>query len=358
MAVSRSTYSSLLGFDPIEEERNRQKLWTSLYAGASSPWEKVGIGIGQLAGGLFGGETTAATQQEQLNKVSTEALQQFAPNSADYFRYIADNLPDSMTMVKTNAAALARDAESKERTAMQADTKYVKENPEALAIELQPLTTRLENRAKLLYAKEGYDPASGEPIPDAIMKKLEATPEYKKIAQLSEVGQAALIEKGRKVEKDAIDLELAKKNLEMKDLDFTQKNLNITKLRQDLAGASQNVLSARAVFQVNKLDYLRPLDEQKISSKLKNTPGFMSSLIQAQRKALEGVDQETINRALGDKAPAAPATATPAKGKPEASVSSVAIKAAVEAKGDTYQPDIYDYRIVGNEVQRKKKTGK
>lgn len=306
MAVSRTTYSSLLGFDPVEEERNRQKLWTSLYAGASSPWEKVGIGIGQLAGGLFGGQTTAQSQQEQLNKVASEASQQFAPNSAEYFRYIADNLPDSMTMVKTNAAALARDAESKERTAMQADTKYIKENPDALAIELQPLTTRLENRAKLLYAKEGYDPASGEPIPEAIMKKLEATPEYKKIAQLSQVGQTALIDRDRKVEKDATDLALAKKNLEMKDLDFTKKNLDIKKAQQDLNGASQDVLSARAVFTVNGLDYLKPLNEQKIPNQLKFTPGFMSSLIQAQRKALEGVDQETINKAIGDKAPAVP----------------------------------------------------
>jgi hypothetical protein len=317
MAVTRTTYSSLLGFDPIEEERNRQKLWTSLYAGASSPWEKVGIGIGQLAGGLFGGETTAATQQEQLNKVAAEATQQFAPNSADYFQYIAENLPDSMTMVKTNAAALARDAATKERTALQADTKYVKENPDALAIELQPLTTRLENRAKLLYAKEGYDPASGDPVPENIMKKLEATPEYKKIAQLSQVGQTALMDRERKLEKDAIDLQLSKKNLEMKDLDFTKKNLDITKLRQDLAGASQDVLSARAVFQVNGLDYLKPLNEQKIPNQLKFTPGFMSSLIQAQRKALEGVDQETINRALGTTAPPAAPKDTPKKDTPK-----------------------------------------
>lgn len=352
MAVSRTTYSSLLGFDPIEEERNRQRLWTSLYSGASSPWEKVGIGIGQLAGGLFGGQTTVQSQQEQLNKVAAEATQQFAPNSADYFRYIADNLPDSMTMVKTNAAALARDAETKERTAMQADTKYIKDNPEALAIELQPLTTRLENRAKLLYAKEGYDPASGEPIPESIMKKLEATPEYKKIAQLSEIGQTALIEKGRKVEKDAIDLQLAKKNLEMKDLDFTKKNLDITKLRQDLAGASQDVLSARAVFQVNGLDYLKPLNEQKIPNQLKFTPGFMAQLIQSQRKALEGVDQETINRALGDKAPV-PDAATPNKETPKADAT---LKKSVESAGFKYEPELYDYRVVGNEVQRKKKT--
>lgn len=356
MAVSRTTYTSLLGYDPVEEERNRQKLWATLYAGASSPWEKVGIGIGQLAGGLFGGQSTAASQQEQLNKVASEASQRFAPNSAEYFEYIAENLPDSMTMVKTNAAALARDAATKERTAMQADTKYIKENPEALAIELQPLTTRLENKAKLLYAKEGYDPASGDPVPESIMKKLEATPEYKKIAQLSQVGQTALIDKAQKEEKESIDLLLAKKNLEMKDLDFTKKNLDIKKLQQDLAGASQDVLSARAVFQVNGLDYLKPLNEQKIPNQLKFTPGFMSELIKSQRKALEGVDQETINKALGGSTTTT-TTAAPSTTKGAAPAAST-IKATVEAAGIKYEPDLYDYRVVDNKVQRKKKQGK
>jgi hypothetical protein len=182
------------------------------------------------------------------------------------------------------------------------------------------------------------------------MKKLEATPEYNKIAQLSQVGQTALIEKERKVEKDAIDLELAKKNLEMKDLDFTKKNLDIKKLQQDLNGASQDVLSARAVFTVNGLDYLKPLNEQKIPNQLKFTPGFMSSLIQAQRKALEGVDQTTINSALADRTTPTPA---PKKETPKAETT---IKTSVESAGFKYEPELYDYRVVGNEVQRKKKT--
>ena len=314
MAVSRTTYSTLLGFDPVEEERNRQKLWASLYANAQSPWEKVGIGIGQLAGGLFGGQNTAQAQQEQLNKVANEAAQQFAPNSAEYFQYIADNLPESMTMVKTNAAALARDAETKARTAMQADTKYIKDNPEALAIELQPLTTRLENKAKVLYAKEGYDPTSGEPVPESIMKKLEATPEYKKIAQLSQVGQQALIEKSRKLEKDETDLALAKLNLETKDLDITKKQLDIKKLQQDLAGISNDVQAARAFFTVNNLDYTKPLDGQKIPPRLQVAPGFMQALIAAQRKALEGTDPNTITSAT--ETPKAPSKATTTAVKP------------------------------------------
>lgn len=257
MAVSRTTYTSLLGYDPVEEERNRQKLWATLYAGASSPWEKVGIGIGQLAGGLFGGQSTAASQQEQLNKVASEASQRFAPNSAEYFEYIAENLPDSMTMVKANAASLARDAATKERTAMQADTKYIKENPEALAIELQPLTTRLENKAKVLYAKEGYDPASGEPVPESIMKKLEATPEYKKIAQLSQVGQTALIDKAQKEEKEALTLE----NLQVS---IKKNKAELAKIGTDLdAGTRWNMERQAAIdfFKANNLDPTKPLDQ-------------------------------------------------------------------------------------------------
>jgi hypothetical protein len=78
----------------------------------------------------------------------------------------------------------------------------------------------------------------------------------------------------------------------------------------------------------------------------------MSSLIQAQRKALEGVDQATINAALGDRATPTP-TPTPKKDTPKADTG---IKASVESAGFKYEPELYDYRVVGNEVQRKKKT--
>lgn len=338
MAITRTTYSSLLGFDPVEEERNRQKLWAGLYAGASSPWEKVGIGIGQLAGGLFGGESAAQSQAATLQKIAGEAAQLYTPNSAEYFTYIADKLPDSMSMVKTNAMALATEAEKKDKEATRADVKFVKENPEAMASEIQPLATKLENKAKLLYAQYKFDPASGDPIPEEIQAKLEKTPEYKKIMEISQVGQQALIDKQRKEEKSTIDLELAKKNLTISDLDIKSKNLNIEKLTKDLAGLKDNVLSSRAFFEINGLDYTKPLDKQNIPAKLKYTPGFMPALISAQQKALEGSEQ-------------AKGTANPSK---PAAVDND-IKSLVEAKGETYQPNLYDYRVVNGQVQRKKK---
>lgn len=317
MAVSRTTASSLLGYDPIEEERNRQKLWASLYAGASSPWEKVGIGIGQLAGGLFGGQNVAQSQQATLSKVAAEAAQQFSPNSAEYFKYIADNLPENMTMVAANAAALAREAETKERTALQADVKFVKENPDTLATEIQPLAARLENKAKLLYKQVGYNPESGDPVPEEVMARLEKTPEYRKIMQLSQAGQQSLIERSRKEEKAAVDLALAQSNLELKDLDFRTKELNIEKLTREINGLKNDVLASRALFTVNGLDYTKPLDKQNIPAKLKYTPGFMQSLITAQRKALEGMPQADIDAiaAESSKTPTSPGEKKPAPAK-------------------------------------------
>lgn len=339
MAISRTTYSSLLGYDPVEEERNRQKLWAGLYSGASSPWEKVGIGIGQLAGGLFGGESVAQSQSATLQKIAGEAAQLYAPNSAEYFTYIADKLPESMSLVKSNAMSLAQEAEKKDKEATRADVKFVKDNPEAMASEIQPLATKLENKAKLLYAQYKYDPASGDPIPEEIQAKLEKTPEYRKIMEISQVGQQSLMDKAQAQEKKDVDLAVARLGLETKDLDMKIKNLNIEKLTKEINGIKNDVLASRAFFQVNGLDYTKPLDKQDIPAKLKYAPGFMQSLVTAQKKALEGTPQAA---AEGSPAGVAPKTDT-------------SIKTLVESKGEPYQPDLYDYRVVNGQVQRKKK---
>lgn len=339
MAISRTTYSSLLGFDPVEEERNRQKLWAGLYGAASSPWEKVGIGISQLAGGLFGGESVAQSQASTLQKVAGEAAQLYAPNSAEYFTYIADKLPESMTMIKSNAMALAQDAERKDKEATRADVEFVNKHPEAMASEIQPLATKLEKKAKLLYSQYNYDPDSGEPIPEEIKSKLEKTPEYRKIMEISQVGQQALMDKVQTQEKKAVDLELARLGLETKDLDIRAKQLNIEKLTKEIQGIKNDVLGSRAFFEVNGLDYTKPLDKQDIPAKLKYAPGFMSSLIAAQKKALEGTPQ-------------AAGTANPAAAAPKEDNT---IRTLVESKGESYQPDMYDYRVVNGQVQRKKK---
>lgn len=330
--VTKSTYTSLLGYDPREDELTRRKLWAGLYGAAQSPWEKIGIGISQLGGALFdkafGDET--ADPVTQINKVATEASQQFTPNSADYFKYISENV--SNPIVKQNAAQLYREALKEETKQNRADIEFVTKNPDQLPTEIEALTDRLNAKARTL-GWNPQDPLQQE-VPAEIQAKLEKTPEYRKILQLSTAGQNAMIDKAQKEEKEATDLALAKMNLSMKDLDIRSKELNIEKLTREINGIKNDVLASRKFFEVNGLDYTKPLDAQNIPAKLKYTPGFMSSLISAQKKALEGL----------------PASAA----KPAEETIKPLTKAEVEAEGGKYDP-AYDYAIVNGELRRKKK---
>lgn len=330
--VTKSTYTSLLGYDPREEELARRKLWAGAYASASSPWEKIGLGLSQLGGALFdkvAGDDKADPVSE-INKIATEAGQQFTPNSPDYFRYISENA--SNPIVKQNAAQLYRESLKAETKQNREDIEFVQKNPDQLPAELESLTARLEAKARTL-GWNPQDPLQQE-VPADIQAKLQTTPEYRKILQLSTAGQTGLVEREQAREKKETDLALSKMNLSMKDLDIRAKELNIDKLSREISGIKNDVLASREFFRVNNLDYTKPLDAQNIPAKLKYTPGFMSSLISAQKKALEGTPAS----------PAAPAEPTV---KP-------LTKAEVESQGGKFDP-AYDYAIVNGELRRKKK---
>ncbi len=48
MAIAPNFTTNLLGYDPLEQQRQQQKLWAGMYSQASSPYEKIGMGVGQL----------------------------------------------------------------------------------------------------------------------------------------------------------------------------------------------------------------------------------------------------------------------------------------------------------------------
>jgi hypothetical protein len=200
-------YKNLLGYDPREQQLQQQKLWAGLYGGAQSPYERMGLGLAQLGGALFGGDTAEQGRAGVLNKILQDVGAQYSPDTPEYFKAIADALPADMTNAKAYALQEARKLDAAATKQTREDVEFISKRPEQLATELEPLTTRLENKAQLLYSKEGYDPNSGEPIPDNIMKKLEKTPEYKKIMQLSNAGQTAIIDREQKERKEALTIE-------------------------------------------------------------------------------------------------------------------------------------------------------
>jgi hypothetical protein len=333
--ATKNIYTNILGYDPYARQLNEQKLWSGLYSGAQSPYERMGLALAQIGGTLFGGETAQQKEFGSLNEVIKQVGSQYTPGTAEYYRAVSDALPPEMIESKTRAAQLALELERKDQEQSRADIKFISENPDQLATEIQGLQTKLENKAKTL----GWNPTeTAQEVPPEIMAKIATTPEYKRILQLSTAGQTALMNRAQKEEKEATDLAVSKLNLNMKDLDFRVKELNIEKLTRELNGLKNNVLASREFFRVNNLDYTKPLDAQNIPAKLKYTPGFMSSLISAQQKALEGVSTP----------PASPPSpgATP-------NVQPLT-KLEVEARGGRFEEG-WDYALVDGQLRRQPK---
>jgi hypothetical protein len=332
--ATKNIYTNILGYDPYERQLQEQKLWSGMYSGAQSPYERMGLALAQLGGALFGGETAQQKEFGSLNEVIKQVGSQYTPGTAEYYRAVSDALPAEMIESKTRAAQLALELDRKDQEQFRSDVKFLKDNPDQLATEIQGLQTKLENRA----IKMGWNPTeTAQEVPPEIMSKLAVTPEYKRILQLSTAGQTAIVDRAQKEEKEATDLAISKLNLSMKDLDIRSKELNIEKLSREISGIKNDVLASREFFRVNNLDYTKPLDAQNIPAKLKYTPGFMSSLISAQKKALEGV----------------PSTAAP--GAPAATPSVQPLtKAQVEARGGRFE-DGWDYALVDGQLRRQPK---
>lgn len=210
-------YKNLLGYDPREQQLQQQKLWAGMYGAAQSPYERMGIALGQLGGTLFGGESPEQSRAGVLNKVLQDVGSQYSPNTPEYFKAIADALPADMANAKAYALQEAQKLETATTKQTREDVEFVSKRPEQLATELSTLTTRLENKAKLAgWTGEGEVPAD-------IQAKLEKTPEYKKIMQLSTAGQEALIDRAQKEEKEGLTIEslkttIAKNKKELKDI--------------------------------------------------------------------------------------------------------------------------------------------
>jgi hypothetical protein len=261
-------YKNLLGYDPYERRLQEQKLWGNLYQGAQSPYERMGIALGQLGSTLFGGDTRSQTETSELSRVLKEVGSQYEVNSPEYFKAISAALPESMSNAKAYAAQKALEAETVARKQTREDVEFVTKNPNQLATELSTLTTRLENKAKVAgWTGEGE-------VPPDIQAKLEKTPEYKKIMQLSTAGQTAIIDKAQKEEKEGLTLESLKTTI-------AKNKAQLNQIGTDLDSGNRWNMERQAaidLFVANGLDYTKPLDQA--------TALLNPSLVNAQKAAL------------------------------------------------------------------------
>lgn len=338
MAIAPSFTTGLLGYDPREQQLQQQKLWAGLYGQASSPYEKIGMGVGQLGSALIGGlmgESATQKRERTLLSVKEAADQQFTPGTPEYYKFVADNLPAGAEYSQSKDLATQEFLKARKATLAEEanERKSVREDPESLDVFAPKYATPLLAKAQA----RGFDPEK-ETVPQttaeikafAKLYDLDKDPNYNKLMGLRTLAEKEAAKEAQRAEKEALTIEQIQSTI-------AKNKREVAKLEKEDkfdAGDRWNaeIDAAVALFKANNLD---PTKELR-GSKQANT-----ELVNAQKIAL----RPRFTGKASQTTPAAPPT----------SAGSVDIKQRVESSGQPYEPAKYDYRIVNGQVQRKAK---
>lgn len=320
--------TSLFGIDPIKYRQERAAEFDRLLAAQQSPQSRMGFAIGNLLGGVFGGEDPALARASAIQGIYNQVAQQFPDQtSPEFYKALANAIPAEYADAKIIASEKAQAAEAasldrqiklgklgRETTeAEQKELKFFTENPDQAAFELQRL-------AKIIEA---------DPNNQAALAR------YEKIATAGTTG--AITRAGAE---------------EKADVTLKKEKALTAKYEKDLEDAKKfgpaerwdaETDAARTLLQGYGIDPTKPLQSQNIPSSILYGPAGQS-IVSASEKALR---KKTTEGGVPGVAPAA-AQAAPVAGDPT-------IKAAVEKAGGVYDPANFEYRIVNGAVQRKPK---
>jgi hypothetical protein len=263
------------GVSPQEQQLAQQKLWQGMYGAASSPYEKMGLALAQLGGAALGiDETGTGGKTAAINKILGEAGNLYPVDSADYYKYVAENIPAEYTDSRDFAAATYRETVKKDREDYANTVKAIKEAPETVDQYVAPLAQSLLQKATAAGWSEADRPV---PTTAADIKQfakdygLEKTKEYGQYTAFNDIAERA----AKKIKGEET----------LQDLNITDKKVSIDLGRKKLTEASKDVGAAQEFFRVNGLDYNKPLEPQLSGSqKAFGLQGFIT----AQKKALEG----------------------------------------------------------------------
>jgi hypothetical protein len=264
MAIAPSFTTGLLGYDPREQQLQQQKLWAGLYGQASSPYEKIGIGIGQLGGALVGGlmgESASQKRERTLLSVKEAADQQFIPGSPEYYKFVADNLPADAEYsqsrdVANQEFAKARKADLAEQAN---ERKAVREDPESFDVFAPKYATPLLAKAQL----RGFDPEK-EDVPQtadqikafAKLYDLDKDPNYNRLMTLRTLADKEAKKEERKETTELLTIDKIKSAI-------AKNKADVNKIGSDKFEAgnrwNQERESALNLFKANNLDPRVPL---------------------------------------------------------------------------------------------------
>jgi hypothetical protein len=334
--MATTLQKGLMGFDPVELQREQQRQWATMYGQAGSPYEKMGLALGQIGGAFFGGESAAVSKAKAINQAMEQASSQYQQGTAEYYKAVADAIPSEYTDSKDFATQKFLEAKKAETTVYTDSVKAIKDNPELLPTFTDPLKISLLQKA----TKNGWNEADN-PMPQTVTEiaafakkyNLDKDPMYRQLISLEQVA-------AKEAKKETQQEE--QRLLTMKSIESTiaRNNREVSKIASDKFEAgnrwNQERESALALFTANKLDPNVPLKGINLAN---------TELVNAQRIALRNPWTGKATEQI-----------TPPGGASGKSASEGGdIKQQVTTAFGTYEPNKYDYRIVNGQVQRKAK---
>jgi hypothetical protein len=268
----------LFGVDPAEYSMQQQKLWSSLYAQASSPYEKMGIALAQIGGTALGLTETAVDKKvADISKVLNDIGTQYQVGTAEYYKAVADALPAEYPDAKAQAQAEFIKFKEKETTTFTLALKAVKDSPESLDAFLDPLKVNILRKAttKGWNEEEVPVPQTAEEFA-SFAKKFGLTndPDYRRGMALYKLAE----KEGKKETLEAETKLLSKEDIQVR-IQKNKKELNKLDTDNFTAGDRWNAEreAAIALFRAARINPTEPLK----GANLANT-----ELVNAQSKAL------------------------------------------------------------------------
>jgi len=183
--MATTLQKGLLGYDPMELRAQEQKIWSNLYGQAGSPYEKMGLALGQFGGALFGGQTAGQSKEAAVNKALQTASTQATPGTPEYWTIVAQSLPADMADSVAYASAQAATATEAANKAQMDRVKFVTENPEQLTTAIQ--TPAASAQALINRAVQAN---KGQPLNEQQVAALQASPAYQNLIGLNAAQQA------------------------------------------------------------------------------------------------------------------------------------------------------------------------
>ena len=139
----------LFGVDPAEYSMQQQKLWSNLYAQASSPYEKMGLALAQIGGTALGLNETAVDKKiADISKVLNDIGTQYQVGTAEYYKAVADALPAQYPDAKAQAQAEYIKFKEKETEIFDKAKDSVRKDPESVDVYVNPLIANIAKKAK------------------------------------------------------------------------------------------------------------------------------------------------------------------------------------------------------------------